>query len=191
LPTAGCADVGGATTIAQEKIDRRCARSLASDPPESRQASSVKASLDLSDRPARQARGMTANGMSLALIVVRAVPAGRLSVVPRNPTDRHDRILRSPIMAAITINDLPLTRDMSRRSMSLIRGAGAPWVFGWIQPYAPPVASVGPVVNLYQTNNTFYANQIVNQFQLVDVNNAGANANLTVVAGQNGKNGLG
>lgn len=94
-------------------------------------------------------------------------------------------------MAAITITDLHMTRDMPRRSMSLIRGAGAPWVFGWIQPFAPAVPSIGPVVNLYQTNNTFYANQIVNQFQVVDVNNAGANSNLTVVAGENGKNGLG
>ncbi|PTB17103.1 hypothetical protein C9I57_29625 [Trinickia symbiotica] len=94
-------------------------------------------------------------------------------------------------MAAITITDLPLTRDLSRRSMSLIRGAGAPWIFGWIQPFAPPVPSVGPVVNLYQTNNTFYADQVVNQFQLLNVNNTGGNSNLTVVAGQNGKNGLG
>ena len=94
-------------------------------------------------------------------------------------------------MAAITITDLTMTRDLPRRSMSLIHGAGAPWVFGWIQPFAPPTASVGPVVNLYQTNNTFYANQVVNQFQLVDVNNTGSNSNLSVVAGENGKNGLG
>ncbi|MGN6317135.1 hypothetical protein [Trinickia sp.] len=94
-------------------------------------------------------------------------------------------------MAAITILDLSMTRDMPRQSMSLIRGAGAPWVFGWIQPFAPPVASVGPVVNLYQTNNTFYANQVVNQFQSINVENGGANSNLTVVVGENGKNGLG
>ncbi|HEV3104698.1 MAG TPA: hypothetical protein VGZ01_03290 [Trinickia sp.] len=94
-------------------------------------------------------------------------------------------------MAAITITDLNMTRDMPRQSMSLIRGAGAPWVFGWIQAYAPPVASVGPMINFYQTNNTFYANQIVNQIQAIDVNNAGANSNLTVLAGENGKNGLG
>jgi hypothetical protein len=94
-------------------------------------------------------------------------------------------------MAAITITDLRMPRDMPRRSMSLIRGAGAPWVFGWIQPYTPPVPSVGPVVNLYQTNNTFFVNQIVNQLQVLDVNNTGANSNLSVAAGQTGKNGLG
>ena len=94
-------------------------------------------------------------------------------------------------MAVITITDLNTTREMPRHAMSLIRGAGAPWVFGWIQPFAPPVPSIGPVVNLYQTNNTFYANQIVNQFQNIDVNNAGSNSNLTVVAGEHGRNGLG
>jgi hypothetical protein len=94
-------------------------------------------------------------------------------------------------MAAIKILDLHMTRDMPRESMSLIRGAGAPWVFGWIQPFAPPIASVGPVVNLYQTNNTFFANQVVNQFQSINVENGAANSNLTVVAGENGKNALG
>jgi hypothetical protein len=98
---------------------------------------------------------------------------------------------RRPLMAAITITDLSMTRDLPRRSMSLIHGAGAPWVFGWIQPFSPPVPSVGPVINLYQTNNTFFANQIVNQIQLVDVNNTGSNTNLSVVAGETGKNGLG
>jgi hypothetical protein len=91
-------------------------------------------------------------------------------------------------MAAITITDLPTKRDMDRNAMSLIRGAGAPWVFGWIQPYAPPVPSIGPVVNLYQTNNNFFANQIVNQFQIVDVHNSAANSNLTVTAGEVGGN---
>lgn len=94
-------------------------------------------------------------------------------------------------MAAITITDLPLTRDISRRAMSLIHGAGAPWVFGWIQPFTPPVPSMVPVINLYETNNTFYANQMVNQVQFVNVNNSGANSNVTVLAGQHGQNGLG
>jgi hypothetical protein len=91
-------------------------------------------------------------------------------------------------MAAITITDLHTQRDLDRKAMSLIRGAGAPWVFGWITPFAPPVPSVGPVVNFYQTNNTIFANQLVNQVEVVNVNNAAPNSNVVVSAGENGKN---
>jgi hypothetical protein len=91
-------------------------------------------------------------------------------------------------MAAITITDLHTKRDLDRRAMSLIRGAGAPWVFGWIQPFAPPVPSLGPIVNFYQTNNTIFANQLVNQVEVVNVNNAAPNSNVVVSAGENGKN---
>ncbi|WP_179402639.1 hypothetical protein [Burkholderia guangdongensis] len=93
-------------------------------------------------------------------------------------------------MTSLAINDLHLQRDIDRNAMSFIRGAGAPWVFGWIQPYAPPAPAFGPVVNLYQTNNTFYANQVVNQFQTVDVANSAANSNLTVTVGEDGRNRL-
>jgi hypothetical protein len=44
----------------------------------------------------------------------------------------------------------------------------------------PQTPSIGPVVNLYEVSNNFYANQMINQFQSVDVTNTGANANLTV-----------
>ncbi|QCP49920.1 hypothetical protein FAZ95_12485 [Trinickia violacea] len=89
-------------------------------------------------------------------------------------------------MAAITINDLHTKRELDRKAMSLICGAGAPWVFGWIQPFTPPVASVGPVVNFYQTN--IFANQLVNQVENINVNNAAPNSNVAVSAGENGKN---
>ncbi|WP_028220348.1 hypothetical protein [Paraburkholderia oxyphila] len=91
-------------------------------------------------------------------------------------------------MTSLTITDLHLQRDIDPRAMSFIRGAGAPWVFGWIQPYEPAQASAGPVINLYQTNNTFYANQVVNQYQMLDVTNSAANSNVLVGVGQNGKN---
>ncbi|TKC81637.1 hypothetical protein FAZ69_27105 [Trinickia terrae] len=91
-------------------------------------------------------------------------------------------------MAAVTIADLRTERELDPKAMSLIRGAGAPWVFGWIQAFAPPVPSVGPVVNFYQTNNTIFANQLVNQVEVVNVNNAASNSNLTVTAGENGRN---
>lgn len=81
-------------------------------------------------------------------------------------------------MASITIADLPTSATLDRKAMSAIRGAGAPWVFGWIRPFVPPSASQFPVINFYQINN--FADQMINQFQTVSVNNSGANATLTV-----------
>jgi hypothetical protein len=40
--------------------------------------------------------------------------------------------------------------------------------------------SVGPVVNLYDITNNFYANQMINQFQTVDVHNTGNDSNINV-----------
>jgi hypothetical protein len=39
---------------------------------------------------------------------------------------------------------------------------------------------MGQVVNLYETNNNFYAAQMINQFQNIDVNNTGSNSNIAV-----------
>jgi len=85
-------------------------------------------------------------------------------------------------MASIIISDLPASACLDRRAMAAIRGGGAPWVFGWIRPYVDgtPGGASGrsPVINFYQINN--YADQMINQFQTVTVNNAGANAQLDV-----------
>ncbi|EDZ99305.1 conserved hypothetical protein [Burkholderia sp. H160] len=84
-------------------------------------------------------------------------------------------------MSCIKLNDLSLNLALDRKAMAAIRGGGgAPWVYGWIQPYVPQTPSIGPVVNLYEVSNNFYANQMINQFQSVDVRNAGANSNITV-----------
>jgi hypothetical protein len=92
-------------------------------------------------------------------------------------------------MTSLAITDLHMQRDIDHKTMSFIRGAGAPWVFGWIQPYQPEQPSAfGPVINLYQTNNTFYANQVINQNQTLDVTNTAANSNVTVGVGQNSRN---
>ncbi|WP_321962279.1 hypothetical protein [Paraburkholderia sp. J7] len=92
-------------------------------------------------------------------------------------------------MTSLAITDLHLQCDLDRKAMSFIRGAGAPWVFGWIQPYEPAQPSpLGSIINLYQTNNTFYANQVINQYQTLDVTNSASNSNVTVGVGQNGKN---
>jgi hypothetical protein len=84
-------------------------------------------------------------------------------------------------MASIAINDLSHSLALDRKAMTAIRGGGAPWVFGWIQPYVPSSPSIGPVVNLYEVQNNFYANQMINQFQTVDVRNNGSNSNIHVL----------
>lgn len=81
-------------------------------------------------------------------------------------------------MARITINDLPASTTLDRSAMAAIRGAGAPWVFGWIRPFVGPAPGQVPVINFYQINN--FADQMINQFQTVSVNNSGAGAALNV-----------
>ena len=84
-------------------------------------------------------------------------------------------------MAAITISDLNTACTLDRKAMSFIKGAGgAPWVYGIAVPFRETPA-FGPVVNFYQINNSFYANQMINQYQTIDVNNSGANSNISVV----------
>ncbi len=83
-------------------------------------------------------------------------------------------------MAAITINDLPTNILLDRKAMRAIRGSGAPWVYGWIRPFTPEVSTFGSVVNFYQVNNTFVADQMINQFQIVDVRNTAPNSNINV-----------
>jgi hypothetical protein len=81
-------------------------------------------------------------------------------------------------MASISISDLSRSATLDRQAMSAIRGAGAPWVFGWIRAFDPAASSQFPVINFYQINN--FADQMINQFQTVSVNNSGANATLNV-----------
>ena len=38
-------------------------------------------------------------------------------------------------MASISISDLPRNATLDRQAMAAVRGAGAPWVFGWIRPF--------------------------------------------------------
>jgi hypothetical protein len=80
-------------------------------------------------------------------------------------------------MAHLTIKDLRVDRELDRGEMSFVRGGGAPWVYGWIRPYSDAPA-FGPVVNFFQINN--YADQMINQFQSVEINNSASNANINV-----------
>ena len=82
-------------------------------------------------------------------------------------------------MAHIRIDDLRSNRTLDARAMARIRGGdGAAWCFGWILPYMPAQPRTAPVINFYQINN--YANQLINQFQMVNVSNSAPNAVLTV-----------
>ncbi|MES2353596.1 MAG: hypothetical protein V4568_04175 [Pseudomonadota bacterium] len=91
-------------------------------------------------------------------------------------------------MAAITINDLPINRTLDRKAMSSISGAGASWVYGWISPYVARSPSADPIVNLYQVNNSYYADQMINQIQVVDVNNSAPNSNINVTLSEGSVN---
>jgi hypothetical protein len=100
----------------------------------------------------------------------------------RSPSSRLERI-----MATITVKDLPASMALDRRAMSAIQGGGgAPWVFGWIQPYVDAGPSQFPVINFYQINN--FADQMINQYQTVSVSNTGANATLNVAVDESSLN---
>jgi len=89
-------------------------------------------------------------------------------------------------MATITIGDLPRSAKLDRKAMAAIRGAGAGWVFGWIRPYVDAAPAGNPTINFYQINN--FADQMINQFQTVAVNNSGAGATLDVNVAANSVN---
>lgn len=83
-------------------------------------------------------------------------------------------------MSNILIHDLPRVAELDRKAMSAVKGGNASWVYGWIRPYNRNAGSFGSgsVVNFYQINN--YADQMINQIQVVDINNSAANANINV-----------
>jgi hypothetical protein len=89
-------------------------------------------------------------------------------------------------MATITIKDLHTNRSLDRAAMASIRGSGAPWVFGWIRPFVSESPNFAPVVNFYQINN--YADQMINQIQVVDVTNSAPGSNVNVVVAGNSSN---
>jgi hypothetical protein len=89
-------------------------------------------------------------------------------------------------MAAIIIRDLHTHRILDDRQMSSVKGGGAPWVYGWIRPFSESSGGSGGVVNFYQINN--YADQMINQFQSIDVNNTAPNANINVALDANAGN---
>lgn len=87
-------------------------------------------------------------------------------------------------MATIAINDLPKNHALDRKAMSTIKGGGAPWVFGWIRPFVESSPSFGSSINFFQTNNIYVADQMNNQFQVIDIEATAANATINVDAQQ-------
>ena len=89
-------------------------------------------------------------------------------------------------MASLTINDLPRSRALDYNAMASISGAGGEWVFGATSDALRAFASdrSAPIVNLYQTNNMFIADQLNIQFQTIAVDTEATNAVVNVIAGQ-------
>ena len=83
-------------------------------------------------------------------------------------------------MPAIAIHDLSMNRMLDTRALASIKGGGAPWVFGWIRPHVASQPSFGQTLNFYQVNNTFHADQMINQFQVIEVSNSAANSTVSV-----------
>jgi hypothetical protein len=93
-------------------------------------------------------------------------------------------------MATLTITDLPMNQSLDRQAMAALRGGGAGgWTFGWIRAYVERSGSAfAPIINLYQTNNYYSAEQMNNQIVEIDVQNSGNNSNINVVPKQIGIN---
>ena len=85
-------------------------------------------------------------------------------------------------MSVLSVTDLECSRELDDAAMSAINGGGgAPWIFGWITPYiSGRQEGFGGVVNIYDITNNFTADQMINQFQSVEVNNTGNNSNINV-----------
>jgi hypothetical protein len=98
--------------------------------------------------------------------------------------------LKRPDMAAIKIKDLRMNRELDRKTMSRIAGAGgAPWVFGWATPYVDAARRAASGVNFFQTNYFYIADQMNNQIAMIDIDNTAANAVINVDAKQQALNG--
>ena len=84
-------------------------------------------------------------------------------------------------MAAISINDLATSVPLDRRAMASIRGGdGAPWVFAF-QPFIASAARApGAIINLFQTNTFYTAEQMTNQTLNIDIGASGPGSLISV-----------
>ena len=85
-------------------------------------------------------------------------------------------------MSVITVKDLPTSSELDHHEMALIKGAGAPWIFGAFRSYQGESAGASPTVNnYYQIDNSIHADSMINQYQTVEINNTGNNSNINAV----------
>lgn len=84
-------------------------------------------------------------------------------------------------MAAININDLATNMTLDRRAMASIRGGdGAPWVFAF-QPFIASAARApGAIINFFQTNHIYTAEQMTNQTLNIDIGASGPGSLINV-----------
>jgi hypothetical protein len=83
-------------------------------------------------------------------------------------------------MAAIKIKDLLTGRTLDGKAMSSVRGALG-WVNGAFNLPASPISPSFAPVLYQQIVNSYYVEEMINNFQIVDINNSGANSNITAV----------
>lgn len=83
-------------------------------------------------------------------------------------------------MAAIAIKDLRMNRVLDRDALASIKGGRASWLFGWIRTHVSTSPSFGTAINLYQITNNFHADQMINQFQIVDVVNSAPGSTISI-----------
>ena len=85
-------------------------------------------------------------------------------------------------MSVITVKDLSSSCELDHQEMALIKGAGAPWIFGAFRSFLGESASASPTVNnYYQIDNSIHADKLINQHQTVEINNTGNNSNINAV----------
>ncbi|AEI77900.1 hypothetical protein CNE_1c25840 [Cupriavidus necator N-1] len=83
----------------------------------------------------------------------------------------------------------PCSIPVPHPPMAGVRGAGGQPVFGWIRPFVPSSAlPLGTVIIFYEINYSFYADQMNNQFQNIDIRNNAPNANINVLGDQGARN---
>jgi hypothetical protein len=85
-------------------------------------------------------------------------------------------------MSMLKIKDLPLDVELDRKAMASIYGGdGAQWVFGAFQPFIEASSRMpGSIINLFQTNTFYTADQMTNQFLSIDVRNSAPGSNISV-----------
>ncbi|WP_340526788.1 hypothetical protein [Cupriavidus necator] len=88
------------------------------------------------------------------------------------PAPRH--VHRRPITATLASNDLASCRELAPAAMAGVRGLVC--------------AAARAVINFYEINYSFYADQMNNQFQNIDIRNNAPNANINVQGDQGARN---